>query len=362
MSDASQLARAEQIKKYTPQPPKQVRDAALNVDALINAQRTPPPAPGEEPPAQPPAPPPGAPTPPPQQPTPVPSAAQPPAQQPGGEPPAPAGQDGPEHQLRSLQGRYDNQVRLNNELTERLGNMERMVASMRVSGVQQPGAEPPPPPAPVRLLTAEEQAEYGDEFVEVVGKRAREVVAPELSALELRFKNLENRLEGVTTVTAQSAREQLYATLDGQVDGWRQINQMPEFKDWLQFAEPLSGRRRNDLLQEAFAGHEANRVVKIFQGFISAATGTPPAPQPPAPTPGQPGTTEQLTLEDLAAPGRARSSPQQPLPPEKPTYTSAWYAAFMRDKLDGKWKGREAEADAIERDVFAAQHEGRFIP
>lgn len=362
MSDnATQSSRAEQIKKFTPQPPKQVRDSVANIDALILAQK---PQPAEPPANQPPAPqpaPPGAPTPaqPPQSP-PAP-AGQPPAQQPSGEPSGPAGQDA-EHQLRSLQGRYDNQIRINGELTDRLSNMERMIASMQIAGAQRPSNEPAPPPAPARLLTPEEQAEYGEEFIEVVGKRAREVVAPELSAYELRFRNLENRLEGVTSVTSQTAQERLYATLDSKVDNWRAINMMPEFKEWLQFQDPMSGRRRNDLLQEAFTGHEANRVVNIFQGFISAATSTPPANQPPAPTPGQPGTPEQPTLESLAAPGRARSSPQPSLPPEKPTYTSAWYAQFMRDKLTGKWKGREAEAEAIERDVFAAQHEGRFIP
>jgi hypothetical protein len=48
------------------------------------------------------------------------------------------------------------------------------------------------------------------------------------------------------------------------------------------------------------------------------------------------------------------------LPPDKPVYTTAWIAKFMADKRSGKYRGREADADAIERDIFQAQHEGRI--
>lgn len=351
-----QPSAAETIAKYTPTPPKQVRDAATNIDAMIIAQRTPPAPPAgqdNQPPAPPPAAPPAG--------QPAPPAGQPPAP-PAGEPPVPAGQDDLEHRYRSLEGRYDNQVRINNELTQRLGDMERMMASMRAGGTVPPPGTPAPPAPAARLVTPEEETEYGVELLDVAGRRAKEVIAPELSAFELRMKALENRVDGVSTVTAATARDKLYSDLVTAVPNWREINFSPEFKDWLQFADGYSGRRRMDLLQDAFAGHETNRVIRFFQGFLEA-TGTPPSPTAPAPTPG-PGQAPPAapTLEDLAAPGRARSAPQSPVPPEKPTYTSAWYAAFKRDQLMGKWKGREAEAEALERDVFAAQHEGRFIP
>jgi hypothetical protein len=48
------------------------------------------------------------------------------------------------------------------------------------------------------------------------------------------------------------------------------------------------------------------------------------------------------------------------LPPDKPVYTHAWIAKFMDDKRVGKFRGREAEAEAIERDIYQAQHEGRI--
>ena len=65
------------------------------------------------------------------------------------------------------------------------------------------------------------------------------------------------------------------------------------------------------------------------------------------------------SLQDFAAPGRARSAPQH-LPPDKPVYTTAWIAKFTADKRTGKYRGREADAEAIEQDIYQAQHEGRI--
>lgn len=337
---------AEKIARYTPPLPKQIRDATVDVDALINAQKNPPPAP----PADPAAPP--APTPP-ADPAAPPAPAPPP---PAGDPSAPPSQD-LEHQLRSLQGRYENQVRINQDQATRLTEMERMIASMRSSGAQ---PEPPPPAPPARLITPEEEAEFGPELLDVAGRRAREVITPELSAYDLRLQKLENRVDGVASVTSQTAKERLYTDLTAAVPNWQAINRQAEFLQWLSFADPYSGRARKDMLVEAFTGQQANRVIQFFKGFLEA-TGTPPAPATPAPTPATPAPPVAPSLEQLAAPGRARSDPQ-PLPADKPTYTSAQYAALARDKLNGKWKGREAEYAAIEQDVFLAQKEGRFFP
>lgn len=351
MSEASRSA--ELIKKFTPTPPKQVSSAVKDVDDLIRAQRTPPA--GQEPP---PAPePPVPPTPAPPAPGTPPAPAQPPAPQ---TPQAPPGEQDADHRYRSLEGRYNDQVRVNQELTGRLNDFERLLANMRAAGAVPPSSDPPATP-PARLITPEEETEFGAELLDVAGRRAREVLTPELSAMELRFKNLENRLEGVTAVTQMTAQETFFKGLDTAVSDWRTINTSQAFKDWLQFADEFSGRRRHDLLLEAVSRHELDRAVRFFKGF-TAATGTPPSPTPPAPTPGNGQAPPAApTLEDLAAPGRARSSPQPALPAEKPTYTSAWVARFMHEKLNGKWKGREAEAEAIERDIFLAPSEGRFI-
>jgi hypothetical protein len=270
-----------------------------------------------------------------------------------------------EQRVRSVQGRYETQVQVNRQLNERLAELERTLNTMAANGQRPPA--PAADPEPVRLITDKEREDFGEDFLNVVGKRAKETYAPEFDQLSRRLKNLEGKLEGTVQVVSRNQKQELYAVLDSQIANWRDINRSQQFKDWLGFVDPLSGRRRFDMLQEAFTRQEAGRVLSFFRGFTTEATGTPPSQPNPAPTPSTPqyaanGTTgSALTLEQLAAPGRARSAPQGNLPPEKPMYTNAWIAQFMADKRTGKYRGREADADLIERDIYLAQHEGRII-
>jgi hypothetical protein len=263
-----------------------------------------------------------------------------------------------EQRARSAEGRIEQMAERERMLTERLNQLETTISTLRATGAQEPPAAPPAPKP--RLVTPEEENEYGKEMLDVVAKRARDEINPELEAVRLELGNLKNRIDGTTQVLTRSQQLTVYQTLDRDVPNWRDINVSSDFKRWVSEVDPYAGRTRKELLTEAFTRQDANRVLRFFKGFAEAI-GTPPVPQGSvAATPPTPGNPTQPTLEELAAPGRARSAPLNPVPPEKPVYTSAFVTKFMADKRTGKWKGREAEADAIERDIYQAQHEGRF--
>lgn len=267
-----------------------------------------------------------------------------------------------ERRARSAQGRLDQALTANQQLAKRVNDLETEVNLMRVRG-----AEPPTPPVPrvvQKLIKKEEVDDYGEEFFDVVGRKAKEEVAPVIEDFSERLKRLESGQQAVGKVVEQGQKRTVYDTLHDAVPEWRNINRHPAFLNWLAVPDTYSGRPRADLLKEAFSRHDADRVVNFFQGFLTEATGTPPnngsrqgSSAPPLPGNGQ--GSERPTLEQFAAPGRARSAPQN-LPPDKPVYTHAWIAKFMADKRTGKFRGREAEADATERDIFQAQHEGRI--
>lgn len=341
--------------KYAPKPPKAVAQASADIDAMINAQRQPPPAQGQEPGAGQPD---KVPLATPQAPGQVPPVqATPPAA-----PPAPAQEETAEQRARSAEGRLQLAAERERQMLDRLNQLENLVANMRAAGATEPPAPGTTPPAPKpRLVTNEEETEYGKEMLDVVAKRAREEFNPELDGLRMELSMLKTRIDGTSQVLRTTQQQTVYQVLDSQVPTWRTINNSPDFLAWLAAIDPFAGRSRQELLTEAFTRQDANRVLRFFQGFAEA-TGTPPAqPGSVAATPPATGNPTRPTLEELAAPGGARSAPQSPLPPEKPTYTSAQVAKFMADKRTGKWKGREADADAIERDIFQAQHEGRFL-
>jgi len=341
----------EQQRDYTPELPKQVKKQVEEAEALL-AQMNQKPAD-----TAPPAAPEGA------------TEAAPPEGDLEGQPPQPeasppAEDDGQswEQRFRSQQGRLEQATRTNMTLNERLGQLEELVATLKIKGAEEQKMDAPAPKTYERLLSEQELNDYGDEFLQVVGKKSREELQPEFESLAERLQRIEGRLEGVGTVMERSAVQELYAGLADNVPDWRAINHSEQFKSWLQVPDPFSGRIRHDMLTEAFSRHETGRVINFFRGFLAEATGLPQntsSPGSSAPPPANGSGSGKPSLESFAAPGRARSAPQA-LPPDKPIYTPAWIEKFMADKRTGKYRGREADADAIERDIFQAQHEGRI--
>jgi hypothetical protein len=267
-----------------------------------------------------------------------------------------------EQRARSAQGRLDQILNANQQLTRRMSELERELSLAKVRG-HEPPAAPTPKPKP-QLIKPEELSDYGDEFFDVVGRKAREELVPVVDELSERIKRIESGQQAVGQVVEQTQKRGLYDALYEEVPEWKELNYHPAFINWLAVPDPYSGRQRHEMLKEAFSRHDADRVVNFFKGFLTEATGTPPngsRPQgqsaPPLPGNGQ--ASGKPSLEQFAAPGRARSAPQI-LPPDKPMYTRAWIAKFYADQRSGKYRGREAEADAVERDIYQAQHEGRI--
>jgi len=60
------------------------------------------------------------------------------------------------------------------------------------------------------------------------------------------------------------------------------------------------------------------------------------------------------------APGRSRNT-GAPSNSNARTYSPVDIQKFFNDVRSGKYKGREQERDRIERDIFAAQRDGRIV-
>lgn len=272
-----------------------------------------------------------------------------------------------DQRLRSLQGRYDSLMKSNQALTERINELSRGITKAKTSQSVDPA--PAQPKEVKKLVSTDEENEYGKEFFDVVGRRAQEAVDPFFSEFDSRLRRLEGRQDATVKVMETTAQQGMMQMLGAQVPNWKEINHHPDFHAWLAQFDPYSGRQLKDMLLEAFHRQEARRVVSFFQGFLAEATGNPQEPQartssaPPLASPnnGQGNGSGKPSLADYAAPGRARSAPQT-LPPEKSTYTRAQVQRLSDEKRRGLWRGREVELEAIERDIFQAQHEGRLLP
>jgi len=96
---------------------------------------------------------------------------------------------------------------------------------------------------------------------------------------------------------------------------------------------------------------DAGRVAQFFASWTQANGTTQAQPNRSA---------SNSELAKQVAPGKGRSI-GIPQGSEKKTYTPQDITDFFKDVRDGKFKGKEEERDKIERDIFAAQQEGRIV-
>lgn len=255
-----------------------------------------------------------------------------------------------EHRYNSMKGRYDKDTK---RLSEEIANLHRLFAEMRAS-------QSAPAQADVqfdRLVTPEEEQDYGAELLGVVGRKAKEELTPEIKALKSQIAQLQGQLQGVAQQSQMSAREKMYQTLDSEVPNWRDLNSDPEFLSWLNLPDMYSGAIRKELLSAAYQRSDVARVAAFFKGFIADEAATNPVGQvterPSAES------SKRPSLESLAAPGRAKTAAAS-APVEKPYFTHADISKFYSDVNRGAYRGREQEKDRIEREIFEAQRERRI--
>ena len=108
---------------------------------------------------------------------------------------------------------------------------------------------------------------------------------------------------------------------------------------------------RQTYLEDAQRRYDVDRVAAFFTTW-SGLNGNGSAQQVQS--------TNQNELQQQVAPKKSRSAGAAPTTGAKPSYSTADIAAFYEDVRKGKFKGRDDERAKIERDIFAAQAEGRI--
>lgn len=255
---------------------------------------------------------------------------------------------------RSLQGVYSATKRQLDETTQRIAGLEQLLAQMQSSKVESSI------PQAAAHVTDKDKSEYGEDMVEFARRVAREEMSPLAQAVRMLMTKLDQVqtvvpvVKNVAQAQAQTASDRFYEQLTGRVADWREVNDNPKFHDWLLSPDPLSGLQRQTLLVDAHNNLDLERVVNIFQmGKQALGLERPPTATAPAKS------SNVAKLEKQIAPGRASVASVPPQQAEKRTWSRPEIAQFFADKQRGKFKGREAEAQALERDIFAAQREGR---
>ena len=255
---------------------------------------------------------------------------------------------------RSLQGMYNADIpRLNTqnrELADRVAHYEKLLSEVKSQPVQQP-LEPSEP-----LITEDDVKEYGDS-IDIMRKAAREelhIANNKVAQLEAQMAKLQSVVPQVQQVQAQqkqSDEQNFWATISNIIPHWNDINENQDFQSWLLEIDPLTGISRQTYLEDAQRNLDAQRAANFFTTW-EQANGKPNNAQPNR-------KPSDSTLQKQVSPGRSRSNGASPSG-EPPTYSPKDITKFFADVRQGKYKGRDDERGRIERDIFAAQAEGRI--
>lgn len=257
-----------------------------------------------------------------------------------------------EHRYKSMKGRYDRSEAQIRSMSDQITSMQNVISTMQVSAPMQGRSEM----SAERFLTDQEENDYGAEFLTVVGKKAKEELLPIVKGYESKISELEERLKNVGGYVQQDARSRMESMLDDRTPNWRDINFDPNFISWLKLPDPYSGVIRHEMLKAAYERNDSPRVAAFFNGFLADEAATDPAMEETGRTqaPAKP------SLEKFAAPGRAKTAAASGAPAEKPIFTRAQIAKFYAESASGKFRGKEAEKDRLEAQIFEAEREGRI--
>src|SRR5262249_23092791 len=113
-------------------------------------------------------------------------------------------------------------------------------------------------------LTQQDVDNFGPEILDVVRRGAREAVAPAVNRLERANEELRDRV-------ARETKRNLGQALERVVAKWQGINRDPRWLQWLADHDVYSGQKRQELLNDAVASGDAQRVINFFRGFLREA-------------------------------------------------------------------------------------------
>ena len=263
-----------------------------------------------------------------------------------------------EQRYKTLQGMYNAEVpRLHAEkrdMANRVSQLEQLLA-----GMQQPKTEPVPKAEAPKLITDADVEEYGDsiEVMRRVSKEETSAAEQKLKQLEKQIEALQNnvlpRVEQVAANQVKTSEQAFWSELSTTVPDWRDMNDNQDFQNWLLEIDPLTGISRQTYLEDAQRNLDVGRVTNFFNAW-KGNNGSESNAQPNRKA------QSSNELKKQVSPGKGKSS-GKPQSNSNKTYSPDDIKSFFDDVRKGNYRNKEEERDRIERDIFAAQREGRIV-
>ncbi len=254
----------------------------------------------------------------------------------------------------SMKGRYDAAQRTIGSMQEQMSQLgDELMRTQQLLRGQEP-AQQSTPSNHGKLITPEDEQAYGADLIDLTRRAARETVGPEIQ--QLREEN--RRLQKSQITRAQSELKQRLAA---EMPNWQEVNQSPDFINWLRLPNVYTGQVRKQMLNAAYEAADAPKVIAFFKDYLREGDATGQRVQTTAPEQLQVPRQAAMSLDTLAAPGRAKPATGNASPSlaDKPVITHAQIKEFYANVRRGYYDGRENDKAQHEAMIFSAQREGR---
>jgi hypothetical protein len=288
--------------------------------------------------------------------------------------PEPKPEADPDHRYKVLKGKYDKEVprlhrqlreaqQTNNQLFDRINKLEIQLQNMKTEKPKQPE---------VPELSQDEIDQFGPDLIDIIRRVAKQetgvVLDSKLKPVTESVKQVQETVAHEKETVAQSARRQLLEALDEQVPNWKEQNVDDDFLAWLDEEDAYAGVPRGELLAAAYEKNDAPRVIKFFKGFQKENAVVTPTDEPSNETPETSDEEEkkpEQPLDELVAPGTPKTgSAGAQKESGKKIWTTPEIQKFYAYKNEFIKANPEKDLPdnvvLIERDIFAAQVEGRI--
>lgn len=229
-------------------------------------------------------------------------------------------------------GKYNSEVR---RLNDALAEKDRLIAELRKTPEQND------------FVSKEDREEFG-EYADVIDKAVRE--ASQQSRQEI--EHLKSIINDLQSNVSSKDEVSFYNELSKVIPDWSKINSSKEFNDWLVNIDYASGKSYGELIRDADASKDINRVVFIFKKFIGESGEHP---------------VSNDVKSDKANNGlEASFLPEQTSSSVNASVSDGYMTRqditdFYSDVRRGKYRGREDERVAMEQKIAQASKAGKII-
>jgi hypothetical protein len=181
------------------------------------------------------------------------------------------------------------------------------------------------------------KADFGTEFLDGVGRKAREISEPQVQALQNQVGQLQNQI-------ARDGRNRMMETLDRDIPHWREMNERPEFLEALGRQDEQTGYTYHQWLKKHWNENNTQLVKNFFQKASDDMGYGKPAP------------SSNFPVVRCADNTVDRGHPGQ----QGRIITRQMIAKHHDDIVRGRYVGRDKERREMDEAICAASRDGRI--